>query len=79
MATKVGSRAIKLAKPKPKKKINTKEELAVEEVKKDNAGKEKEKQTIDDKAMQMLEMQRDDVLVNASGLEVTLRGHDYKV
>lgn len=42
--------------------------------------KKKEDKGIDEAAIKkLLEAQRDEVIVNASGLEVVLRGHDYKV
>ena len=88
------TRAAKLVKPKKKaekkqvttKKINKEEELAAEEankeeLKKNDVSKESEEETIDEETMKKMlaAAPRDEVLVNASGLEVTLRGHDYKV
>ncbi len=73
------------------KKINKEEELAAEEANKkevnrneaktDNASKGGEDESIDEETLkQMLAAApRDEVLVNASGLEVVLRGHEYKV
>lgn len=84
------TRAARLVKPKKKeevtaRKINKEEELAAEEANtkelKKEVSKESEEENIDEETLkQMLAASpRDEVLVNASGLEVTLRGHDYKI
>jgi hypothetical protein len=90
IATKAVSRTAKLVKSKKKaekkevstKKLNKEEELASEEASKKEIDKDEtnqEKAINEETIKKMLEAEKNEVLVNASGLEVTLRGHDYKV